>query len=361
MRWLIPLVIGFHVSMMGGAACGQAPSTDDALGERSALIGVHAIPVDEAMRKGISSPRPVTLIYAMKLDTQRQTKTLPAAWGGLSSILIQKAEGDGLEVKALTDQGHLASLRLPNPLQFNSQSTPGSVAITLQALAAPNGEILEGTREIDSEGLAPKGAGFLVSFERNHRILEVTRDATTQRLTSKYGPNLVGFEGLEPNGGMEALVALPDGRYLASAEYGRDKPQDKLSAPYWIFGPEPAGGVAPFGAFTNQEDFGITDARVLGTDLWLLKRAYDPKTKINRSRLERCPLSDVLQAKPICTLELALSPPFPMDNYEGLEMLQDPKSGDWIAILLSDDNFSDDQSTNLLAFRLAPSPAATPK
>ncbi len=171
----------------------------------------------------------------------------------------------------------------------------------------------------------------------------------------------VGFEGLEPNGGMEALVALPDGRYLASAEYGRDKPQDKLSAPYWIFGPEPAGGVAPFGAFTNQEDFGITDARVLGTDLWLLKRAYDPKTKINRSRLERCPLTDVLAAKPICTLELALSPPFPMDNYEGLEMLEDPKSGDWIAILLSDDNFSDDQSTNLLAIRLKASPPATPK
>ena len=361
MRWLIPLVIGIQVSGMGGAACAQNPSTDDALGEKSAVVGVQTIPVDEAMQKGISSPRQVTLIYALKLDTQRQAKTLPEVWGGLSSILIQKVDGDGLEVKALTDQGHLASLRLPNPLLFNSQSTPDSVAITIQALTAPNGEILEGTREIDSEGLAPYGAGFLISFERNHRILEVTRDASTKRLTAKNGPNLVGFEGLEPNGGMEALVALPDGRYLASAEYGRDKPQDKLLAPFWIFGPEPAGGVAPFGAFTNQENFGITDARVLGGDLWLLKRAYDPKTKINRSRLERCPLTDVLAAKPICTLELALSPPFPMDNYEGLEMLQDPKSGDWIAILLSDDNFSDDQSTNLLAFRLAPSPPATSK
>jgi hypothetical protein len=361
MRWLIPLVIGFQVSVMGGAACAQAQSTDDALGEKSAVVAVQTIPVDEAMRKGISSPHQVTLIYAFKLDTKRQTKTLPAAWGGLSSILIQKADGDGLEVKALTDQGHLASFRLPNPLTFNSQSSPDSVNVTVQALAAPSGKILEGAREMDSEGLAPHGAGFLVSFERNHRILAITRDPATQRLTSQNGPNLVGFEGLEPNGGMEALVALPDGRYLASAEYGRDKPQDKLLAPYWIFGPEAPGGIAPFGAFTNQENFGITDARVLGGDLWLLKRAYDPKTKINRSRLERCPLTDVLQAKPICTLELALSPPFPMDNYEGLEMLQDPKSGDWIAILLSDDNFSDDQSTNLLAFRLAPSPAATPK
>ncbi|MFN9703150.1 MAG: hypothetical protein ACK57H_14845, partial [Hyphomonadaceae bacterium] len=101
--------------------------------------------------------------------------------------------------------------------------------------------------------------------------------------------------------------------------------------------------------------------------VWVLKRSYDPATKITLSRLETCSLSSVLAGKPICTLKLALSPPFPMDNYEGLALMKDPQTRDNLVFILSDDNFSADQSTFLLAFRLdAPaspatsSPGATP-
>ena len=61
----------------------------------------------------------------------------------------------------------------------------------------------------------------MISFERNHRLLRVDDGAAFTGQASVPGPNLTGFEGLEPNGGMEAIVALPDGRYLACAEYGR--------------------------------------------------------------------------------------------------------------------------------------------
>ena len=124
---------------------------------------------------------------------------------------------------------------------------------------------------------------------------------------------------------------------------------------------------APLGTFENQGRFGITDIRVLDQGVWVLKRSYDPATKITLSRLETCSLSSVLSGKPNCTLKLALSPPFPMDNYEGLAVMKDPQSGGALVFLMSDDNFSADQSTLLLAFRLdapaspaALSPGATP-
>jgi hypothetical protein len=71
--------------------------------------------------------------------------------------------------------------------------------------------------------------------------------------------------------------------------------------------------------------------------------------------LEACDVSSVLEGKPVCNLKLALSPPFPMDNYEGLAVMKDPQTRDNLVFILSDDNFSADQSTYLLAFRLGTS------
>jgi hypothetical protein len=115
--------------------------------------------------------------------------------------------------------------------------------------------------------------------------------------------------------------------------------------------------IQPDSTITQRSELAI---RVLDQEVWVLKRSYDPATKINLSRLETCSLSSILTGKPICTLKLALSPPFPMDNYEGLAVVKDPQRGGNLVFILSDDNFSADQGTFLLAFRLdAPaSPAA---
>jgi hypothetical protein len=196
--------------------------------------------------------------------------------------------------------------------------------------------------------------GRMISLERNHRLLRLTDEAAFAGKATTPGPQLTGFEGLEPNGGMEAITRLPDGRYLASAEYGRKDrgAEEALKPSYWIFGLDQAGDVAPSGKFQNIGLFGITEARVMDSDLWLLKREYDPATKINKARLERCPVIGVLAGAPACTLELALAPPFVMDNYEGLEIFKEPTTGDLYFYIMSDDNFSADQRTIVLAFRM---------
>lgn len=354
--------------LLSSATCAQAPGPAASDANQIFSTRISAMSLSTEAPAGIRTTGPVDLIYALRLDTQRQTPNVPAAFGGLSSLSVRAIEGDTMVFDAVTDQGHLARFSAPNPLTWEAASTPAPSQVHLTTLTDPAGKPLRGANQVDSEGLAPTDTGFLISFERDHRLVELVKTGTGY--TSQTGPRLSGFEGLDSNGGMEALTRLPNGQFLASAEYGPDRPGDpaaKLQAPYWIFDLASKAVTAPLGSFDNQGRFGITDIRVLDQEVWVLKRSYDPATKINLSRLETCSLASVLTGKPICALKLALSPPFKMDNYEGLAVMKDPHSAGTLVFILSDDNFSADQATFLLAFRLddparpaALSPGATP-
>ena len=347
--------------LLGSAACAQAPGPLALELDQAFSTRISSISLSSENMTGITRTGPADLIYALRLDTQRQTPSVPAEFGGLSSLSVQTVKGDTIVFDALTDQGHLARFSAPNPLTWGAAAAPAASLVHLTTLTDAADKPLRGANQIDSEGLAPTDTGFLISFERDHRLLELVK--TGEGYQSKKGPSLSGFDSLESNGGMEALTRLPNGQFLAAAEYGPDRlgdPAAKLKAPYWIFDQASTGTTAPLGTFENEGRFGITDIRVLDQDVWVLKRSYDPATKITLSRLETCSLSSVLAGKPICTLKLALSPPFPMDNYEGLAVMKDPQSGGNLVFILSDDNFSSDQSTYLLAFRLdAPASPAT--
>jgi len=354
--------------LLSSAACAQAPGPLALELDQAFSTRISAISLSSENMTGIIRTGPADLIYALRLDTQRQTPSVPAEFGGLSSLSVQTVKGDTVVFDALTDQGHLARFSAPNPLTWGAAAAPAASQVHLTTLTDAADKPLRGANQIDSEGLAPTDTGFLISFERDHRLLELVK--TGEGYQSQKGPSLSGFDGLESNGGMEALTRLPNGQFLAAAEYGPDRlgdPAAKLKAPYWIFDQASKAMTAPLGSFENEGRFGITDIRVLDQDVWVLKRSYDPATKINLSRLETCSLSSILTGKPICTLKLALSPPFPMDNYEGLAVVKDPQRGGNLVFILSDDNFSADQGTYLLAFRLdapaspaALSPGATP-
>ncbi|MFM1975298.1 MAG: hypothetical protein RL145_144 [Pseudomonadota bacterium] len=349
----------FAFCLFTSAACAEA--TEPATRAIDFATPISAVTVSPEGLSGIGKTGPAELINAVRLDTQRQNTAMLEEFGGLSSLFVRAIDGDTILFDALTDQGHLARFSAPNPLTYGTAAPKTETSVQLITLTDASDKPLRGANQIDSEGLAPTDTGFLISFERNHRLVELVK--TEIGYKSQPGPSLTGFDGLEPNGGMEALTRLPNGQYLASAEYGPDRPGNpasKLQAPYWVFDQSSKAVTAPLGSFENQGRFGITDIRVLGEDLWVLKRSYDPATKINLSRLETCGLSSVLAGKPICAVKLTLSPPFPMDNYEGLAVMDDPKSGGKIVFILSDDNFSADQGTFLLAFRLdAPMPANT--
>ena len=354
--------------LLSSSACGQAPGPAVPVQDQTFSTRISALSLSPQNMTGITSTSPADLIYALQLDTKRQNPGTPEEFGGLSSLSVQAIEGDTIVFDALTDQGHLARFSAPNPLTWGLSAPPPSIQVHLNTIKDPAGRALRGANQIDSEGLAPTDTGFLISFERDHRLVELVK--TGEGYQSQKGPSLSGFDGLESNGGMEALTRLPNGQFLAAAEYGPDRlgdPAAKLITPYWIFDQASTGMTAPLGTFENQGRFGITDIRVLDQDVWVLKRSYDPASKITLSRLEACDVSTVLAGKPVCNLKLALSPPFPMDNYEGLAMMKDPQTGGNLVFILSDDNFSADQSTYLLAFRLATSrltrrlkPGATP-
>ena len=354
--------------LFGSAACAQAPGPLAPGLNQAFSTQISAISLSPENMTGITRTGPADLIYALRLDTQRQAPSMPAEFGGLSSLSVNAIEGDTVVFDALTDQGHLARFSAPNPLTWGATAVAAASQVHLTTLTDAADKPLRGANQIDSEGLAPTDTGFLISFERDHRLVKLVKKGESYQ--SQKGPSLSGFDGLEPNGGMEALTRLPNGQFLAAAEYGPDRlgdPAAKLKAPYWIFDQASTGMTAPLGTFENQGRFGITDIRVLDQDVWVLKRSYDPASKITLSRLEACDVSTVLAGKPVCNLKLALSPPFPMDNYEGLAMMKDPQTGGNLVFILSDDNFSADQSTYLLAFRLATSrltrrlkPGATP-
>ncbi len=350
----VPKLLAF--CLLSTTACAQAPGPDARELDQAFSTRISAISLSSENMTGITRTGPADLIYALRLDTQRQTPSVPAQFGGLSSLSIQTIEGDSIVFDALTDQGHLARFSAPNPLTWGAVAVPAASQVHLTTLTDAADKPLRGANQIDSEGLALTDTGFLISFERDHRLLELVK--TGEGYQSQKGPSLSGFDGLESNGGMEALTRLPNGQFLAAAEYGPDRlgdPAAKLKAPYWIFDQGSTGTTAPLGTFENEGRFGITDIRVLDQDVWVLKRSYDPATKITLSRLEACDVSSVLEGKPVCNLKLALSPPFPMDNYEGLAMMKDPQTRDNLVFILSDDNFSADQSTYLLAFRLGTS------
>lgn len=347
------------ICLLSNAACAQA--TPPIAVEVKFATEMRALSLSPENLKGIKATGPADLIYVLRLETKRQSPSMPEEFGGLSSLSFQAMEGDTVTFDALTDQGHLARFSAPNPLTWGQTSPPTSTQVHLTTLTDPADKPLRGANQIDSEGLAPTHTGFLISFERNHRIIELVKTETGYK--TKAGPRLTGFDGLEPNGGMEALTRLPNGHYLASAEYGPDRlgdPSAKLQAPYWIFDPSSQASTAPYGSFENQGRFGITDIRVLDDEVWVLKRSYDPETKVNLAQLETCSLSSVLAGKPVCVIKLSLSPPFVMDNYEGLAVIKDPQGGGKLIFISSDDNFSADQGTFLLALRLdAPIPANT--
>lgn len=355
---------------LGTSACAQATRPEALQSHFQTEVSVLSLAPEAllAIKTPDQTSGSTDLVYALRLQTNRQNPRLPEAFGGLSSLSLKFEDDQSISFNALTDQGHLVAFTAPHPGIWGEFKPPTSSEIHLTTLTDAKDKPLRGANQIDSEGLAPTDMGFLISFERNHRLIELVR--TENGYTSKAGPRLTGFDGLEPNGGMEALARLPDGRYLAAAEYGPDRagdPAAKLQAPYWIFDQAGQAQYAPGGRFENQGRFGITDMRVLGEDVFVLKRAYDPATKINLSRLEICSLPRVIAGKPVCNLRLALSPPFLMDNYEGLEVIKARDGNATFVFLLSDDNFSAAQSTYLLAIRLnsstqsaTPTPGARP-
>ncbi len=257
-------------------------------------------------------------------------------FGGLSGIAVS---ANGERLTAITDTGHWFEARLI----YESDGRMAALADpSMSPLKDQAGKPLTGKRDADAESLAPApGGGFLVSFERRHRILfYAAAGASAQSAAFEIGD----LSGVDRNGGMEAIEYLTDGRLLLLTE-------DHFASDGRLAGWLVDGDTVESLTYPGNGYFKPTGlARLADGRLLVLERGYTviggPKGRIMMIKPPSGPgaISD--------PTELArLQPPIQVDNYEGLAA-RTADNGETLVYIVSDDNFNRLQRTLLLMFAL---------
>lgn len=246
---------------------------------------------------------------------------------GLSDIRVLP---DG-RLLGVTDEGDLLEARLR--LGADGRLV-GLDRARITALQGPDGGPLGGKLEADAEGLAIlKDGSRLVSFEQRHRIYLYPANGRPPRQVNS--PDAA----FPPNGGMEALSADPArgaDAWLAGGEESGELWTCTLKSPCRSLGTLPK----PF-------EYGLVAVSPLPDGgLAYMIRAWDP---LRGSRIALI-LRNAAGAE-IDRLELGR--PLTTDNFEGFDVLPGPNGG-LRFLLASDDNFSTEQRTLLLAFDWTP-------
>ena len=190
----------------------------------------------------------------------------------------------------------------------------------------------------DAEGLTRRGDELWISFERDHRLERYDGALPVGLVQSRR------FEKMRSNSGLEALITLPDGRFLAIAEGRR-------------------GGAVP--AFVIGKDNKVTEDalaigerhKVTGGDvgpdgrLYLVLRSYAPFVGVS-IRIERFDLTgegfpDLTKRRVLAAFEAESG----IDNMEGISIWVD-KAGRTRLTLIADDNFNPIQRTLVMDFEV---------
>lgn len=251
-------------------------------------------------------------------------------FGGISGLSF-----DGHTVTAINDVGHWLSFRMNvdkdgRPVAFGD--------LRIEPLGGLDGSKEDG----DAEEVRATRDGWLVSFERRHRLL-LYRNGLSGKPERLVVPE--GYDLQPENGGVEAVTPLADGRLLLLSEDGTGP--DGLGQG-WIGRP---GAWQPL-SYRRSNHFVPTSAALMPNgDVLVLERRFSLIGGVG-SRLVRLAAGDVrpgavLEGRVLYTLE----PPFLVDNYEGIGVWM-RKDGRSVAYIVADDNFSVIQATLLMAVLL---------
>ncbi len=264
-------------------------------------------------------------------------------FGGFSGLTI---DVDG-RFTAVSDQGHwLTAEQRLNP----RGALIGLRAARMGRLCDDDGSPVAWERRDAEEIQRLPGRGFLVSFERHHRIVlyatAESGDATFGGVPRPF-PFPPAIVDTRRNKGMEALALLADGRLLTFAEELRTIDDDIIG---WIG--HPASGDWRHLTLAAREDFLPTGAALLPTgDVVLLERSFAKETG-NRVRLLLLEAASLTPGNRLLPVELArIEPPATIDNMEAVAVHSGP-DGEILIYLLSDNNYNDQQRTLLMQFEL---------
>jgi hypothetical protein len=287
--------------------------------EASLALEVTPVPLDasDASRSAVGPLRYLGGLWLSSADPR---------FGGLSDLRVSP---DGLRLFAVSDcgRGFTASLAYDA-----SGRLTGLADARLKDLASPAGGPA-GMGEGDAESLV-LGDGLEVGFEGRPRVqsyaVEPAFEGPARPLSS---PSDFGVCG--PNGGLETMVGMADGRRLLLCEKRRAA---SLTVPAWVGkGQEwtPLEYPLAFEGGWAGEPFRPTGAALLPDgDLVVVERRFPP-IGVRLVRLSRASLD---AAGPLAPREIArFELPLTLDNFEGVEARRDT-SGRTLVYLLSDDN-----------------------
>jgi hypothetical protein len=251
-----------------------------------------------------------------------------ARLGGLSDLRVSP---DGRRLLAITDCGSV----LEASLLYDARGFLSGIAdARLSPLQGLDGTLAGDERDAEAFSVLPTGE-VAVAFEMGQRILVYPRDAPPFGRARSELPLPPDFgEVASRNSGLEALVALPNGRLLALAEGPRGRPEATRA---WIFrdGSWTTLAYPLFYEDAASQPFRPTGVTVLPDgDVLVVERRFPPLA----ARLRRLPAGALRAEGNLSGTEVArLAPPLSVDNFEGIDAVR-TESGETLVYLLSDDN-----------------------
>lgn len=202
----------------------------------------------------------------------------------------------------------------------------------------------------DAEALAraPDGS-FMVAFENVHRIWRYPPPPVTFYSLPLPVPIPAEVSRAPSNGGLEGIAVLPDGKLLALTEEFQN-PDGSFKG--WIIDGERFFELS----YLPSDGFRVTDCAALSNgDVIVLERRYVPmgilSARLKLVRAEKIQPGSILSGDELIKLEY----PLEVDNFEGVAVQEDPRSGT-IIYIISDDNYHPLERTLLLQFRLNETP-----
>jgi hypothetical protein len=245
-------------------------------------------------------------------------------FGGLSAIEVA-----GGEVLAFSDAG--SRIRFPLP------RGGGSVRASIDAPAGRKSDR-------DVESMAADGRRVWIGLERRNMVERFDRDSWRREAAARPG----AMRRWRANRGPEALLRLPDGRFLVFSE-GSGGPSEAL-----LFAGDPTLEDIPAVRLRYRPPRGyrVTDAALLpdGRALFLSRRVRlleGMSAKLAVARLDRLKAGALIEGEEIASLHR----PMAVDNMEAVSVGRE--GGRTIVWLASDDNFNPLQRSLLLKFALA--------
>ncbi|WP_321325827.1 esterase-like activity of phytase family protein [uncultured Parasphingorhabdus sp.] len=259
-------------------------------------------------------------------------------FGGISSML---ALADN-RFLMLSDNGTLVGFTLD---EANQAAVRPFIAPLPDGPTPPNEHA---KKNWDSESFLhdPATGQFWVGYEHQHSIW-------------RYGPSLARKESANfpkamqkwpDNGGAEAMLRLPDGRFLVFSE-SADYSGGGYQALVFDGDPSEADTKARLMGYRGPEGYRLTDAVLMDDKTALmLHRRFTPIDGVSAilsvARLADFRPGTVATSIPVATLK----PPVKVDNMEALAVTRD---GDRVIVwIASDDNFNMLQESLLFKFRL---------